>query len=484
MALTDHKKKKEAKKNSDQLCFADCKLNRMHNAEMIQCHLCQIWVHMECIDEAADDVVGIWCCNSCRNISQNVTLLCQKVSDLQHDMATLLLFARSFENTYTCKQNMYLNNDDGTKTVNKSDMNAEVSPVNASDMNINKGKNHKTEDETPCETMPTEITNQNTIDKLNSTTPMPPVQIDRKLNHSVEPKKRKKINIIAHARQYIPRKTHDLYLGGVPYTITEGGVRSYLRDIGVTDIIRVSKISRYGEQSEFRLIIGDDCIQQTIYGSKKFHKDAVVIPFKQYRMIAQQRQSHRNKKYESPPNLGNVATTRQTSDHTATHEWKSNRQIYEVRDELKVKSTPRLNNVSTYTNSRYVYTPQQQRDSNDHYKPDAHINNQRHQHFPTSGQNNDTQSSRPHEYSYSRAVWDPQIRQHQMNQSSQTAYQFPPTNIGVAHQRPLLDTSTICHPTQFPPLPHASTTGAPAYSHLLGAHMNLAPPTRFWSKLQ
>ena len=58
-------------------------------------------------------------------------------------------------------------------------------------------------------------------------------------------------------RQYQPKTTHDVYLYVPSTRITEGIVRSYLRDIGVNDIIRISKISQNGHESEFRIII--DC---------------------------------------------------------------------------------------------------------------------------------------------------------------------------------------------------------------------------------
>ena len=68
--------------------------------------------------------------------------------------------------------------------------------------------------------------------------------------------------------------------------ITEGAVRSYLRDIGVNDIIRISKISQNGHESVFRIImhiIRDKIVTHTVYGHRKFRKDSIIRPFKRYR---------------------------------------------------------------------------------------------------------------------------------------------------------------------------------------------------------
>ena len=52
-------------------------------------------------------------------------------------------------------------------------------------------------------------------------------------------------------RQYKPKTTHNVYLYISSTRITDGAVRLYLRDNGVNDIIRISKISQKGHESEF-----------------------------------------------------------------------------------------------------------------------------------------------------------------------------------------------------------------------------------------
>ena len=84
-------------------------------------------------------------------------------------------------------------------------------------------------------------------------------------------------------RKYKPKTTHDVYLYVPSTRITEGAVRSYLRDIGVNDIIRISKISQNGHESEFRIIIGDEIVTHTIYGHRNFRKDSIIMRFKRYR---------------------------------------------------------------------------------------------------------------------------------------------------------------------------------------------------------
>ena len=83
--------------------------------------------------------------------------------------------------------------------------------------------------------------------------------------------------------KYIPKTTHDVYLYVPSTRITEGAVRSYLRDIGVNDIIRISKISQNGHKSEFRIIIGGEIVTHTVYGHRKFRKKLNYHAIKRYR---------------------------------------------------------------------------------------------------------------------------------------------------------------------------------------------------------
>ena len=50
---------------------------------MDQCHLCQAWVHPECFGEDDKDIIGIWCCASCRMLPTFVERLLEKTSHLE-----------------------------------------------------------------------------------------------------------------------------------------------------------------------------------------------------------------------------------------------------------------------------------------------------------------------------------------------------------------------------------------------------------------
>ena len=72
-------------------CFNDCKLQRLGNKGMVQCHICQTWTHYTCINEHKDDIIGIWCCNGCRSLPKTVAMLSDKIAELQQNMQALLL---------------------------------------------------------------------------------------------------------------------------------------------------------------------------------------------------------------------------------------------------------------------------------------------------------------------------------------------------------------------------------------------------------
>ena len=56
---------------------------------MVQCHLCQSWVHPECVGEDDKDIVGIWSCTSCRMLPTLVERLLEKTSLLESLVVTL-----------------------------------------------------------------------------------------------------------------------------------------------------------------------------------------------------------------------------------------------------------------------------------------------------------------------------------------------------------------------------------------------------------
>ena len=53
--------------------------------------------------------------------------------------------------------------------------------------------------------------------------------------------------------KYKPTRTHDVYLYVPSTRITEGALRSYMRCIGVNDIIRIYKITQMVNNQNFEL---------------------------------------------------------------------------------------------------------------------------------------------------------------------------------------------------------------------------------------
>ena len=45
-------------------CVKTCIHNGKDNHQMVQCHLCQSWVHPECVGEDDNDIIGIWSCTT------------------------------------------------------------------------------------------------------------------------------------------------------------------------------------------------------------------------------------------------------------------------------------------------------------------------------------------------------------------------------------------------------------------------------------
>ena len=109
--------------------------------------------------------------------------------------------------------------------------------------------------------------------KEENTTQSKPPQVETKMKDD----SRRRSN------KYVPMHIHDIYIGHVPQTFTEDAVHSFLRDINIKHIIRVSKLLTIDKHAGFRVIIGDEDIGNTVYGTKKIHRDAVTMTFKEFR---------------------------------------------------------------------------------------------------------------------------------------------------------------------------------------------------------
>ena len=72
-------------KNDDnwRYCVPNCLHSGKSPNELIQCHLCQSWIHPECVGEDGKDIVGIWTCTTCRQLPVLVARLVEKTSSLE-----------------------------------------------------------------------------------------------------------------------------------------------------------------------------------------------------------------------------------------------------------------------------------------------------------------------------------------------------------------------------------------------------------------
>ena len=80
-----NRRKTSKGKNDDnwRYCVQNCLHSGKSLNELIQCHLCQSWIHPECVGEDGKDIVGIWTCTSCRQLPVLVSRLLEKTSALE-----------------------------------------------------------------------------------------------------------------------------------------------------------------------------------------------------------------------------------------------------------------------------------------------------------------------------------------------------------------------------------------------------------------
>ncbi len=90
-AATKKGRKKKAAKNDDggDYCIPHCKRNGIESGTMVQCHMCQMWVHPECVGEVEKEIVTLWCCQTCRQMPTLVERILQKVTALKSFVTTL-----------------------------------------------------------------------------------------------------------------------------------------------------------------------------------------------------------------------------------------------------------------------------------------------------------------------------------------------------------------------------------------------------------
>ena len=79
-------RRKKAAKNDDggDYCIPQYKRNDIESGTMVKCHMCQMWVHPECVGEVEKEIVTFWCCQTCRPMSTLVEKILPKVTALEH----------------------------------------------------------------------------------------------------------------------------------------------------------------------------------------------------------------------------------------------------------------------------------------------------------------------------------------------------------------------------------------------------------------
>ena len=80
------KAKGRGKKKKKTLCVPQYKHKGKETDSMLQCHLCQLWVHCECVGERPETIIGVWSCHACSQLPSVVLQLMDKVSSLEETM--------------------------------------------------------------------------------------------------------------------------------------------------------------------------------------------------------------------------------------------------------------------------------------------------------------------------------------------------------------------------------------------------------------
>ena len=83
------KAKGRGKKTKTTLCVPQCKHKGKETDSTVQCHLCQLWVHCECVGERPETIIGVWSCHVCRQLPSVVMQLVDKVSSLEETVLQL-----------------------------------------------------------------------------------------------------------------------------------------------------------------------------------------------------------------------------------------------------------------------------------------------------------------------------------------------------------------------------------------------------------
>ena len=79
------KPKRRGEKRTGSFCVQGCKYKGKESDDMVQCLLCNMWVHCAC-GEQPDRIIGLWSCHTCRQLPNVIMNLVDKVSTLENTM--------------------------------------------------------------------------------------------------------------------------------------------------------------------------------------------------------------------------------------------------------------------------------------------------------------------------------------------------------------------------------------------------------------
>ena len=70
-------------------CISNCTHNGAETGTLVQCHMCQIWIHPECVGELNEDIVTIWTCKTCRAMPMLLQQVMNKMSAMENVITKL-----------------------------------------------------------------------------------------------------------------------------------------------------------------------------------------------------------------------------------------------------------------------------------------------------------------------------------------------------------------------------------------------------------
>ena len=114
--------------------------------------------------------------------------------------------------------------------------------------------------------------------------------------------------------------------------------------VNIEHIIRVSKLITNEKHAGFRVIIGDEDIKKTLYGTKKIHRDAVIMTFKEFR-----HNTTTHHRYSGRHNYGY-----NTTDQTETSKNHRKNRHTQVEDSRSKNYRPSSSKSVTFSRSRYI----------------------------------------------------------------------------------------------------------------------------------